>query len=616
MCGIIGYIGEENAIPILMDGLKRLEYRGYDSAGVATIGHDNKISLIRAVGRVANLETKLRGGGGEGEDGDGTTKATPHPRIGIAHTRWATHGAPSERNAHPHADCNNAIFVVHNGIIENYAELKKDLITAGHRFSSDTDTEVLAHLIENHYHDGERALFHAMRRALKQVRGTYAITAIATAAPRIIVCARSASPLIIGVGDGENIIASDASAIVGRTNRVVYLSDGEIAEVGAKGFFIETLAGKSVERTAQTLAITVENSGKNGHPHFMHKEIFEAPDVMVNALRAASEVTGEKIFSTVIKALRDVENILILACGTAAHAGYVGKYLLESYAGIPVEVDIGSEFRYRKTPLRPNTLAIAISQSGETADTLASIREAKRLGARTLAIVNTVGSTIAREADMVIYNNAGPEISVASTKAFISQLTILALITAEATQDKKLRRAIETLPPLIKKILAEQEPIIKTIAQKYAHAERMFFLGRNHNFPIALEGALKLKEIAYLHAEGCAAGEFKHGPIAMIDAQTPTFFIIPKDSAYEKTKSNLEEVKARGGPVIALTTEGAAARELRAWTSDIIAIPDCREALTPILAAIPVYLFAYHVAVARGCDVDKPRNLAKSVTVE
>jgi glucosamine--fructose-6-phosphate aminotransferase (isomerizing) len=610
MCGIIGYIGggEKNAIPILVDGLKRLEYRGYDSAGVAVIDHDNKISLTRAVGRVANLETKLRDGGSESEVGSDAT--APHPHIGIAHTRWATHGAPLERNAHPHADCDGSIFVVHNGIIENYAELKKDLMNEGHRFASDTDTEVLAHLIEKHYHAGERALFHATRRALKEVRGTYAITVIAAAAPRIIVCARSASPLIIGVGDGENIIASDASAIVGRTSRVVYLNDGEIAEVGAKGFFIETLGGKKIERAAQTLAITVENSGKNGHSHFMHKEIFEAPEVVTNAVRA-------NVGSAVIEeALRSAENILIVACGTAAHAGYVGKYLLEAYANIPVEIDIGSEFRYRKTPLRPKTLAIAISQSGETADTLASIREAKRLGARTLAIVNTVGSTIAREADMVIYNHAGPEISVASTKAFISQLTILALMTAEVTQDKKLRGVIETLPALIEKIIAEQEPIIKTIASRHARTEHMFFLGRNNSFPIALEGALKLKEVAYLHAEACPAGEFKHGPIAMIDAQTPTFFIIPKDGVYEKTKSNLEEIKARGGPVIALTTEGDAEAELRAWTDDVIAIPDCHEALTPILAAVPVYLFAYHIAVARGCDVDKPRNLAKSVTVE
>jgi glucosamine--fructose-6-phosphate aminotransferase (isomerizing) len=622
MCGIIGYIGEENAIPILVDGLKRLEYRGYDSAGVAVMidkkdGDDSEIFLVRAAGRVANLETKL---------GDAKNGPQEKSHAGIAHTRWATHGAPSEKNAHPHADCNGAIFVVHNGIIENYAELKKDLIFAGHRFSSDTDTEVLAHLIEKYYHEvsngvAGKSLFHATQRALKEVRGTYAIAVIAAGEPKTIVCARSASPLIIGIGDGENIIASDASAILGRTKKVLYLDDGEIAEVGAKEFIIETLDGTKIERATQTLTMKLEDAGKNGHPHFMHKEIFEAPDVVVNALRANGETLG-----TVIEKLGDFENILIVACGTAAHAGYVGKYLFEAYANIPVEVDIGSEFRYRKTPLRPKTLAIAISQSGETADTLASIREAKRLGARTLAIVNTVGSTIARETDMIIYNHAGPEISVASTKAFISQLTVLAMMTAEMarwhgndndkSEAKKILGAIKDLPPLIKKILAEQEPIVKTIATKYARAERMFFLGRNHNFPIALEGALKLKEVAYLHAEGCAAGEFKHGPIAMIDAQTPTFFVMPKDSAYEKTKSNLEEVKARGGPVIALTTEGAAARELRAWTSDVIAIPDCHEALTPILAAIPVYLFAYHVAVARGCDVDKPRNLAKSVTVE
>jgi glucosamine--fructose-6-phosphate aminotransferase (isomerizing) len=612
MCGIIGYIGneEKDAIPILMDGLKRLEYRGYDSAGIAVIENDKKIALVRAAGRVANLEEKL-----DAIKNDSAEKS----RIGIAHTRWATHGAPSEKNAHPHADCVGEIFVVHNGIIENYAELKKDLISDGHRFASDTDTEVLAHLIEKYYRAGAGALLEATRHALNQVRGTYAITVIAAGAPRVIVCARSASPLIIGVGDGEHLVASDASAIVGRTNRVIYLDDGEIAEVGAKGFFIETLGGKKITHVPQILATTTGDADKNGHPHFMHKEIFEAPEVVVNALRADTE-NGADIIK---KASRGVKNILILACGTAAHAGYVGKYLLESYANIPVEVDIGSEFRYRKTPLHPDTLAIAISQSGETADTLASIREAKRLGARTLAIVNTVGSTIAREADMAIYNHAGPEISVASTKAFISQLTVLALLTTEVARQRerspeteKIHGAIEALPSLIKKIL-EQEAIIKTIAAKHARAEHMFFLGRNHNFPIALEGALKLKEVAYLHAEACPAGEFKHGPIAMIDAQTPTFFVIPKDGTYEKTRSNLEEIKARGGPIIVLTTAGEAERELRAWTSDVIAIPaDCHEALIPVLAAIPVYLFAYHIAVARGCDVDKPRNLAKSVTVE
>lgn len=595
MCGIIGYTGSKNAIPILVDGLKRLEYRGYDSAGVARI-NEGGVSLTRAAGRVANLEAKL--------DGKETS------RVGIAHTRWATHGAPLEKNAHPHADCGGTIFVAHNGIIENYAELKNDLISEGHQFASDTDTEVIAHLIEKHRGDATD-LFHAAQRALKEVRGTYAITVIAADEPQTIVCARSASPLIIGIGDGENIIASDASAIVGYADTVIYLNDGEIAEVGAESFFIEDLDGKKIEHAPQKLTITIEDAGKNGHPHFMHKEIFEAPEVVLNTLRANHQDAS----ATITEALRDIENIIIVACGTAAHAGYAGKYLLETYADIPVEVDIGSEFRYRSTPVRPKTLAIAISQSGETADTLASIREAKRRGARTLGIVNTVGSTIARETDMVIYNHAGPEISVASTKAFISQLTVLAMITARLTHDKEMEDAIEALPVLIKKTL-EQEAIIKTIAEKYAHAEHMFFLGRNHSFPIALEGALKLKEVAYLHAEGCPAGEFKHGPIAMIDAQTPTFFVIPRDDTYEKTKSNLEEIKARGGPVIALTTDGDATAELGAWTGDIITIPRGHEALMPILAAVPVYLFAYHIAVARGCDVDKPRNLAKSVTVE
>ncbi len=604
MCGIIGYVGEKDAVPILVNGLKRLEYRGYDSAGLAAIkgnGAGDEVMLIRAAGRVANLETKWKSLALDG---------CPAATVGIAHTRWATHGAPEEKNAHPHADCRNEIFVVHNGIIENYAELKKTLLHEGHRFSSDTDTEVLAHLIERHYAGGAdgQTLFQALPRALEDVRGTYAIAAIAVREPRTIVCARRASPLLIGIGEREHLIASDASALLGRAKNVIYLEDGEVAEIGAGHVAIKTHEGSRVERRPEPLAITLEAAEKHGHPHFMHKEICEAPEAIIAALREARAIRA-----AARRSLQGMERIQIVACGTAAHAGHAGKYLFETYAGIPSAVDIGSEFRYRRAPsANGDTLAIAISQSGETADTLAALREARRQGARTLAIVNTVGSTIAREADAVIYQHAGPEISVASTKAFISQLAVLAL----ATGDRRLEGTLKDLPAHIHAVLAGQEPVVKAIAERYAQAEHLFFLGRGAHFPIALEGALKLKEVAYLHAEACPAGEFKHGPLAMIDDRTPSFFIIPRDAAYEKNRSNLEEVHARRGPIIALTTEGGSAEELRAWTSDIITIPFCHEALLPILAAIPVYLFAYYAALARGCDVDKPRNLAKSVTVE
>lgn len=609
MCGIIGYASAEHPpkdmASILLEGLARLEYRGYDSAGMALVKEPGEVILARAQGRVANLKEKIAE---ERSRGPWTGEA----RVGIAHTRWATHGAPSERNAHPHGDCRGGIFVVHNGIIENYAELKRRLTEEGHRFASDTDTEVLAHLIEQGYDrdcTGAHALFHAVHEALGVVRGTYAIAVVAAREPRTIVCARNASPLLIGVGtDGGHLIASDASAIVGMANEVIYLDDGEIAEIRGGSIAMETMDGVARTWKAEPLALTLEDAGRNGHPHFMHKEIFEAPAVIANVLHEQKAVR-EAVRGSVPAGA----GVQIVACGTAAHAGHLGKYLLEAYAGIPTAVDIGSEFRYRGTPLVPDTLAIAISQSGETADTLAALREAKRQGARTLGIVNVVGSTIAREADSVIYPHAGPEISVASTKAFISQVATLALMTG----DPAVAESLTQVPSLIAKILSDQEPAIKAIAERHANAEHMFFLGRGANFPIALEGALKLKEIAYLHAEACPAGEFKHGPIAMIDARTPSFFVVPRDAWYEKTKSNLEEVKARGGPLIILTTRGAAEEELRAWTEDVIAIPgDCHEALLPILAAVPTYLFAYHLAVARGCDVDKPRNLAKSVTVE
>jgi len=624
MCGIVGYIGKQKAIPILMDGLKRLEYRGYDSAGLATLDGQLEPYILRRVGRVANLEAAL-------------SEVSSDGKIGIAHTRWATHGKPTEENAHPHADCTNSFWVVHNGIVENYRELKTKLQEVGHKFASETDTEILVHLIEAEYQkkngngpvrraQGEHKLLNAVRKALAKVRGTYGIAVMSKYEPDKIIAARNSSPLLLGIGESENVIASDASAVLGLTRNVVYLNDGEIAEVTANGFHIETLGEDVIKRKPEALEWDVATIEKNGHDHFMHKEIFECPETVVNASRGRLIIKEGKAklggIESIKEKLRDIEKIVIVACGTASYAGRIGEYMLEEYAGIPVEVDIGSEFRYRKPVLDKKTTAlIAISQSGETADTLAAVREAKEKGVLTMGIVNVVGSTIARETGMGVYSHAGPEIGVASTKAFISQLTILTLLTLflgrqrelSLTMGKRIGEELLKLPELMKKVLT-QEQKIKEIARHYQNAEHLMFLGRKYNYPIAVEAALKIKETSYIHAEGYAAGEFKHGPIAMIDKNFPTFFIAPQDSVYEKTKSNLEEVRARNAPVIALTTEGN--KELERFTDDIIYIPKTLEMLTPMLAAIPLYLFAYHLAVARGNDVDKPRNLAKSVTVE
>lgn len=611
MCGIVGYIGKKNAEPILLEGLKRLEYRGYDSAGMVTIDSSGSASLVRRAGRVANLEIAA------GHRAAG---------LGIAHTRWATHGKPSEENAHPHADCKKELFVVHNGIIENYRELKSSLEKNGHAFASETDTEILAHLIEENYEPGaEHALRLAVRSALREVRGTYGIAVVSSREPDRIVAARSSSPLLIGEGAGENVLASDASAILGHTKKVVYLEDGEVAEITAEDIYIETLDSAPVRRAPETLDMDISAAEKGGHAHFMHKEIFEIPETILNSSRGRmiKEEGMVKLggLESVKDRLRDIKRIVLVACGTAAYAGKLGEYMLEEYAGIPVEVDIGSEFRYRKPVLDKKTAVLAVTQSGETADTLASVKEAKAKGILTLGIVNAVGSTIARETDSGVYNHAGPEISVASTKAFASQLTVLALLTVflgrqrqmSLVTGKRILEELERLPELVRRVLGQEEKI-KDIAQKHLSAEHIFLLGRKYNYPIALEGALKLKEVSYVHAEGYAAGEFKHGPIAMIDGHIPSLFIAPEDSVYEKTRSNLEEIKARGGPVIAITTEGNT--DLDRWTEDVIYVPKTLEMLTPILTAIPLYLLAYHLAVLKGLDVDRPRNLAKSVTVE
>ncbi len=613
MCGIVGYIGRNQAAPILIEGLKRLEYRGYDSAGLALL-HNKKIKCFKTVGKVKFLEEKL------------ANKNLPG-YLGLAHTRWATHGAPSEKNAHPHSDCQGKIWLVHNGIIENYQKLKKALIKKGHRFRSETDTEVLPHLIEEEMKSatGKIVLEEAVRRALKKVHGTYGLAVICTGEPQKIVVARQSSPLLIGVGENEYLVASDATATLSRAKQVIYLDDGEIGVIELAGVKIINLAKELVKKKNQLIDWDLAQAQKGGFAHFMLKEIFEQPPALENSLRGRLIMEEGLVklggLEAVEKELRGIERLIIVGCGTAYLAGLVGEYMIEEYAGLPVEVEYASEFRYRQPIFDKKTALLCISQSGETADTLAALQEAKRKGILTLGIVNVVGSTIARETEAGVYNHIGPEIGVASTKAFTSQLCILALLTLFLGRQRKMSlvmgqriaKELEQLPLQVKKIL-RQNNHIKKLAQKYFRAKNFLFLGRKYNFPVALEGALKLKEISYIHAEGYSAGEMKHGPIALIDGNFPTFALTPKDSVYEKMVSNLEEIKARGGPIIALTTEGN--KSLRGLADDVLFIPKTLEMLTPILAVVPLQLFAYHCAVFKKRDVDKPRNLAKSVTVE
>jgi len=609
MCGIVGYIGKQNASPILIEGLKRLEYRGYDSAGVAIIDDKNGY-LIKSVGRVANLEDKI---------GERAILGT----IGIAHTRWATHGKPSDRNSHPHQDCTGNISLVHNGIIENYLELKHELEKKGHKFKSETDSEVIAHQIEEL--NKKMKYEEAVLDTLKKIRGTYGLAIINKKEPDKIIVARSGSPLVLGVGDGEYIIASDISAIIRHTQQVVYLEDGEVAIIKRDNFEVKTIKNKTKNKEITTLDWSLEKAEKQGYAHFMLKEIFEQPAAIEDAVRGRmiAETGMAKLggLHNVAEKLRKIEKIIIVSCGTSYYAGLIGEYMLEEYAGIPVEVEYASEFRYRKPIINSKTAVIAISQSGETADTLAAIREAKNKGALTLGIVNTVGSTIARETDAGVYNHAGPEIGVASTKAFTSQLSIFVLLTLMLGRQRdmslvtgqRIAKEMKKIPQLIKKILA-QDKEIKKIAKKYAGYKDFLYLGRKYNFPIACEGALKIKEISYVHAEGYATGEMKHGPIALIDNDFPSIFLATKDSVYEKTISGMQEIKARGGKIIAIATEGD--KEIKKIADEVIYIPKTLEMLTPLLSVVPLQLFAYYVGVAKGLDVDKPRNLAKSVTVE
>lgn len=610
MCGIVGYVGRRDALPILLDGLKRLEYRGYDSAGVALI-NDGRLVLKKRSGKVAELAACWNG------EAKGAT-------LGIGHTRWATHGVPNDINAHPHYDCKDAIAVIHNGVIENCAALKKSLQGKGHRFISDTDTEVLAHLIEVFFEDSAD-LDTAVRQALAQVEGTYGLVVLSRYEPGKLIAARKGSPLVVGHGDGEFLVASDASAIIEHTRRVTYLDDGEVAVITVDGVTTKTLDATATTKRIEELTFDLEKIGKGGFPHFMLKEIYEQPETLANAMRGRllDETGTAKLagLDGTLDKLRLASRMIFTACGTSWHSALIGKYMLEQYTHKPVEVEYASEFRYRNPTVTDEDVIFSVSQSGETADTLGAMREARRRGATVLGIVNTVGSTIARESDGGVYIHAGPEIGVASTKAFTSQLTVLTLITLllarkngmSREQGVRIVRELKLLPEKIGAMLADTSEI-ESIAAEFKDAHNFLYLGRGYNFPVALEGALKLKEISYIHAEGYPAAEMKHGPIALIDESMPVVCIASKDSTYEKILSNIEEVRARGGRVIAIVNE--VDDQIRKLAAHIIRVPKTLDLLSPIVNSIPLQLLAYHIAVLRGCDVDRPRNLAKSVTVE
>ena len=609
MCGIVGYIGPQEALPILMNGLKRLEYRGYDSAGVATI--DGTLMIEKKAGKVAELEPLIQA-------------HPPRGRVGIGHTRWATHGEPNDVNAHPHMDEKGELALIHNGIIENYVTIKKTLEAEGYTFRTQTDTEVLAQLIRALY-DKVGDLENAFRLALKQVIGTYGVAMVSTIEPGRIFVARNGSPLAIGIGDGEFIVASDASAIVQYTRQVVYLTDGEMAIIEADRYITKTIDDVVVNKEIEEITFDLEELEKGGFEHFMLKEIFEQPDTIRNAMRGRLQLDQSTVrlggLSSVYDKLRDAQRIIIVACGTSWHAGMVGEYMFEQLAGIPTEVEYASEFRYRDPIIHKDDVVIAISQSGETADTLAALREAKRRGATTIGIVNVVGSTIARETDAGVYAHAGPEIGVASTKAFTSQLTVLALMTVKlarmrrmgAAEGKQIIDALQDLPEKIIRTLELAEQMRK-IATEFSDVRHFLYLGRGYNYPAALEGALKLKEISYIHAEGYPAAEMKHGPIALIDKDMPVVFIAPSGDIYDKILSNIHEVRARGGRVIAIATEGDT--HIQSLAEHVVYVPETLPFLSPILNVVPMQLLSYYMAVERGCDVDQPRNLAKSVTVE
>ena len=610
MCGIVGYIGSRDAVSVLVSGLKRLEYRGYDSSGVA-VAHPNKtLELEKATGKIVELEKKLK----------------EHPlfaNIGIAHTRWATHGVPSEANAHPQTSFDGKIMVVHNGIIENYVQIKKKLESEGVEFKSETDTEVVAHLIAKLYKGDFKS---AVLAALNKLEGTFGLAVLCADEPDTMIGARRGSPLVLGLGsEGEYFLASDVTAIVDYTQKVVYLNDDDVVVAKRTGYEIMTVSSHTVNRNVEEVEFDADAASKGGFDHYMLKEIFEQPEALRNTMRGRLLFADGSAKLAGLDAnrleLRSLNRIIITACGTSYYAGMVGEYLIEDLAGVPVEVEYASEFRYRNPIIKPGTLVFVISQSGETADTLAALREAQTKGATVLGICNAVGSTIARESNGGVYLHAGPEIGVASTKAFSSQVTVLAMIAlllgrerrVSAEQGIEFAHAIAKIPELVEETLKLSDKI-REIAKKYVDAHNFLYLGRHYNYPVAMEGALKLKEISYIHAEGYPAAEMKHGPIALIDENMPVVVIAPKDSLFDKVLSNVREIKARGGRIIAVTTEDCT--ELSEYADDVIFVPKVNPMLMPLITCVPLQLLAYHIAVLRGNDVDQPRNLAKSVTVE
>jgi glutamine---fructose-6-phosphate transaminase (isomerizing) len=610
MCGIVGYIGTKNSLPIIIEGLKRLEYRGYDSAGVAII-NSKECKVIKTKGKVSELEKLVY--------------ANPlDSHLGIGHTRWATHGEPNTINAHPHFNKEKTLFVIHNGIIENYLSLKKGLLKEGYEFITETDTEVLTHLID-HYLKLKNSLFQAVRYALNEVEGTYGIAVIYKNEPDKIVVAKKGSPLVIGLGENENFVASDVNALIAHTKQVIYLEDGEIAEIHKDSYTTKTISDETIIKEIFHVDVGIDDITKGGYPHFMLKEIMDQPESIYNSMR------GRLVYDEGISKLGGLQGfedriinskrIIISACGTSWHAALVGEYMIEQYAGIPVEVEYASEMRYRNPIISKDDTVIFISQSGETADTLAAMKEAKKKGALCLGICNVVGSSIARESDAGVYIHAGPEIGVASTKAFTSQIVVLVLITLLLARKRNLslpdgQDIIKNMQKLNEKVseILKQNDYIKEIAEKYADSKNFLYLGRGYHFPVALEGALKLKEISYIHAEGYPAAEMKHGPIALIDNDMPVVFIATKDSVYEKVISNIQEVRARKGRILAIVNEGDT--QIESMVDHVIKIPKSHNILNPILSVIPLQLIAYHIAVKKGLNVDQPRNLAKSVTVE
>jgi glutamine---fructose-6-phosphate transaminase (isomerizing) len=612
MCGIIGYVGHREAEPILVEGLKRLEYRGYDSAGVATLTGPH-LHLRKRAGRIADLARFL--------------SDRPAPGCqGISHTRWATHGPANDRNAHPHISADGTVAVVHNGVIENYATLRRQLQAEGVQFHSDTDTEVIAHLIEQHLKDD---LVEAVRKALAQLKGTYGLAVVSTRQPDLVVGARLGSPLVVGIGQGEHFLASDPAALLGNTEKVVYLQDGQMCVLRSDSWHIFDSNHVRIDVPVHQIDWDPGDAEKGIFEHHMLKEIFEQPEALENAMRgrlndddASSHFGGLNLDA---RQLRRAERFVFTACGTSYHAALVGEYLFEELARIPVEVEYASELRYRNAPMERNTIVLAITQSGETADTLAALRESKRKGHHTLSLCNVVGSTIAREADGGVYLHAGPEIGVASTKAFSNQVAVLSMLALymgrirhqSSIQGLRMLKELRALPDTIRRTLLCHNQV-RRIAERYYQVNNMLYLGRQYLFPVALEGALKLKEISYIHAEGYPAAEMKHGPIALVDENTPSVFLIPAGGVVDKVMSNLEEIKARGGPVIAIACEGdeELSQHIQERADEVIFVPQVPEYLQPLVSVVPLQLLAYHIALLRGCDVDKPRNLAKSVTVE